>query len=702
MTRHIRLVGGRRADREQWVAQHLGPAILARCHRRLRGPYTGVDTVLAAVAPEAARRWPGLLEQHRFELLYGIPELEDVIGAAPRTLAADSPFRERTRFFSADLIRCVSQGIVTFLTAHAKRVLAAGELMPAVVFEEVHAAEPTTQEFIGLLLRRCAPEALRLVVSGDDTELLAELADEISAGTERAHCPAAPRPGHRRAPADLAAAYVAGHGTSDDPAEIDAYQRSAPELRARLHDEAADRLEPAAGPRLRVGAVAYHREHGSDPGGAGSLALAAAQTYCVETGFSAAVIDLGMRARAITDPVRDGRRYYDLTVQTANALVSFDRHDQSMDLYLELRGRYSLPKVHMMTSYAIAMLHTRFLPQRDHEAAIQWENNAASIASILPDPRERLVFGVFHDNALALIEMHRGNLRHALELVEAGQARLDAETGDSEWVLHRSQLRYNSARLKAALGESTAAYADFSTLIEQDPYYTDYLCERAKISRQAGDFTAALADYDRAAELAPPYPELYYNRGTAKAAVGDLDGALADFGYVLAMEPRDLDTRLSRAELLLAMADPGRAMADVQAGLSFSPGEPRLLCMKGTIHLECGDLSAAVAALDAALDGDPDYPAALLNRAVAHYRSGRSQRSVDDLTRTLAIVGADPDVLLNRGLAYLGVGQPGLALADFDQALELPGADVAELQRQRDACVAKPRPELEARVVGIR
>lgn len=689
MTRHIRLVGGHRADRERWVAQHLGPVIPARCHRRLRGPYTGVDTVLAAVAPEAARRWPTVLEQHRFELLYGIPELADVIGPGPQMLAEDSPFRERTRFFSADMIRCVSQGIVTFLTACAELAQRAGQPVPAVVFEEVHAAEPTTQEFIALLLRRCNPEVLRVIVSGDDTELPAELADEINTHTERVECRPAPRPRRRPAAAGLAAAYVAGHGTSDDPAEIDAYQRSAPELRARLHDEAADRLEPAAGPRLRVGALAYHREHGSDPSGAGSLALATAQLYCVQAGFSAAVIDLGMRARAVTDPFQEVMRFYDVTVQTANALVSLGRLDESMGLYLELRGRYTLPKVHMMTGYAIAMLHTRFLDRRDHEAAVQWENNAAAIASVLPDPRERLVFGVFHDNALALIEMHRGNLRRALELVEAGQARLDTEIGEGEWVLHRSQLRYNGARLRAALGETSAAYADFSALIEQDPYYTDYLCERAKISRQAGDFTAALADYDRAVELAPPYPELYYNRGTAKAAIGDTDGALADFGYVLAMEPRDLDTRLSRAELLLAMDEPGQAMADAATGLSHWPGEPRLLCMKGTIHLECGELAAAVAALDAALDGDPDYPAALLNRAVAHYRLGQSQRSVDDLTRTLAIVGVDPDVLLNRGLAHLAAGEPGLALADFGQALELPGADVAELRRHRDTCLAR-------------
>ncbi|HET9894344.1 MAG TPA: tetratricopeptide repeat protein [Streptosporangiaceae bacterium] len=687
MTRHIRLSGARRADREEWIARNIRQSLIVRCHQRLRGPYTGVDTVLGTVLPEAVRRWPELVELHRFEILYGMPELEEIIGPAPRTLASDAPFKERTRFFASDMIRCMNQGIASFLIAHSARMLAAGLPMRTLVFDEIHAAEPTTCELVALLMRRADPVALPLVVSGAAVTLPAELEAELSLRADSVICPPAGRSAVRRTPSELSSAYVAGHGTSDDPEEIDAYQRSDPRTRARLHDEQADRLEPDAGPGLRIGAIAYHREHGTDPATAGSVALAEAQQYCSEVGFSAAVVDLGMRCRAITDPVRDAKRYCDVTSQVATSLVPQGRLDESMSLYLELRRLYPLPKVHMTTSYAIAMLYTRFLQPRDHETAIEWQNNAAAIASILPDARERLVFGVFQDNALALIEMHRGNLRHALELVESGMARLDAEIGDDEWVLHRSQLLYNSARLKVALGDADAAYADFTTLIEMDPYYTDYLCERAKISRKAGDFDAALADYDRAVRLAPPFPELYYNRGTARTAVGDIEGALADYGYVLDMEPDDVDTRLSRAELLVAEGELAAAMADVEAGLSLRPAEPRLLCMKGTIALELGELGVALVSMDGAIALDPQYAAALLNRAVAHYRSGRSDLAVDDLTRTLKITGEDPDIMLNRGLAYLETGQADLALADVDRALALPGADVTELRRLREACL---------------
>jgi len=686
---HLHLLGDRKVDRSIWLAAHLSQALTVCCHRRLRGPYTGVDTLLKHVLPDAVTHWPELVEEHRLELLYGMPELAGIIGHAPRTLASESSFRERTRFFSSDMIRCMNQGIVTFLTGYARRLRDAGGGLPDVVFEDADTAEPTTQEFVALLLRRCPPELVRIVVSGGTGPLPGELEEELRASATRVHVPpASASPGLARSPAELAEAYVAGHGTSDDPAEIEAYLQANAAARARWHDEQADVLEAVAGPSLRAAALAWHREHGSDPSGAGAQALEAAQQYCVEAGFSQAVIDLGMRGRAVTDIEREPKRYCDFTSAVANALVPLGRLNEALQLYQELRGRFTLPKVHMTTSYAIAMLHTRFLTPRDHEAAMQWENNAAAIASTLPDERDRLVFGVFQDNALALIEMHRGHLHRALELVQAGLARLDATLKPGEWVLHRSQLLYNGARLKAALGDTEAARADFTTLIDMDPYYTDYLCERARLSRKAGDLQAALADYDRAVLLAPPFPELHFNRGTARAAAGDTEGAFADFRFVLEMEPRDLETRLSYAELLLGTGDIPAAMEQVCAGLVYAPGEPRLLCLQGVIHLERAEAEAALEVLDQAVARDPDYPAALLNRAVARHETGQSQRSAEDLTRLLDLIGEDPDVLLNRGIAYRAAGRPDLAQDDFDRAMGLPGADLDELRQQRMACRA--------------
>ncbi|WP_083976501.1 tetratricopeptide repeat protein [Kitasatospora azatica] len=698
MPGHRMIVGDSPAARLRPAGADGDLAVVARCHRRLRGPYTGVDTVLRAVLPEAARRWPELVEHHRVELLYGMPEFAELIGPAPRTLAGESSFKERTRFFGAGMIRCMSQGIVSFLLDYARRVRSCGELPAYLVFDEVDQAEPTTQEFIALLVRRADPAQLRVVVCAAPGELPEELAQVLARHTERIDAGPSDggdrgdgaHPGGRpRSAVELAEAYVLGDGTGSDPAELLAYQQADPELRARLHDLRADELEQASPSwGVRVGALAYHREHGSDRAGAGRLALLAAQRYCVEVGFSAAVIDLGLRGRLVTDPNVDQHDFWEFTHQAAAACIPVGRTVQSMELYLDVIQRFTDPKVHMMTSYSIAMLHTRFLQPRDHDLALRWQNNAVAIAGILPDPAERLTFSVFHDNGLALVEMHRGNLARSLELVESCMARLDAKLTDEQWRLHRSQLLYNRARLLTATGRLDEAFADYSTLIDLDPYYTDYLSERARIHRVRGDFAAALADYDRAVRLAPPFPELYYNRGTARAEAGDDKGALADFGYVLEMEPDDVDTRLARAEMLLESEEFDAAEADVAAGLALRPDEPRLLCMRGTVALQRGALTEAYQALSSALDLDPGYPAALINRAVVHYQQDRYQAAVQDLTATLGLIGDDPDVLLNRGIAYQAEGQLDLALADFDRALTLPGADVAELREQRERCGA--------------
>ncbi|MFD8418977.1 tetratricopeptide repeat protein [Streptomyces sp. NPDC059466] len=686
MTGHLRIVGDRRDDRLRAIAAHTGKALVVRCHQRLRGPYTGVDTVLRAVLPEAYRRWPDLVEEHRVALLYGMPELAHLIGPPPRTLADEAPYEERTRFFGAGWVRCMSQGIVGFLLEYARRIHDGTAF--EIAFEEAHAAEATAQELIALLLRRADPRLLRVVVSATGGPFPGELQDALADVTVLPVPRTAEQPVEDRTPDEWAAVHVDGDCTDDDPRALDGYRRADPRTRARLHDLRADSLERTATWGIRMGAVAHHREHGSDPAGAGRAALLAAQRHAVATGFSAAVVDLGLRGRGLTDPRSHEHDYWEFTREAAAACIPVGRLEQSLELYQSLLRRFTDPKIHMMTSYAIAMLHTRFLKPRDHELAVQWQHHAVAIAGILPDPAERLTYSVFHDNGLALVEMHRGNLHRALTLVESCITRLDERLDDDQWALHRSQLLYNRARLLVALGRPDEAHADYTRLIEIDPYYTDYLSERARISRDRGDFDAALADYDRAVRLAPPFPELYYNRGTARAQVGDHPGALADFALVLEMEPRDLDTRIARAELLLETGDLDAAETDTDTGLGLHPGELQLLCLKGTVLLHREQLDGALAAFDAALEKDPRYPAALINRAVAHFRQSRPGLAVADLTAALEAVGDDPDILLNRGIAHLAGDRPDLALRDFDQALALPDADTAELQEQRRLCAA--------------
>jgi tetratricopeptide (TPR) repeat protein len=489
-------------------------------------------------------------------------------------------------------------------------------------------------------------------------------------------------------PERLARAFVESDGTSDDPAELAAYQAADPVLRARLHDERADALTPGADRGLLLGAVPYHRELGSDPTGAGRAALRTALELCVAAGYSAATVDFGMRGRALCDPDADQEDYCHFTAKAASAMIAFGQVEECAQLYRELRRRYPLPRVQMTSSNALAILHTRFYVPRDHEAALELGNNARALAALEPDPVQAAYFQVYQDNGLALIEMHRGNLDRAYDLVNAGLHRLDRELPNDRYLVHRSQLLHNRARVLVGLGRWDEAYADFSRLIEWDPYYVEYHTDRGNLSRRRGDVDAAIADYDRAVTVAAPFPELFYNRSVLLQQVGRYDEALNDLNYLLEMEPDFLEGRIGRGSLHLEQGRPQAALTDARAALTDHPSDPRLWCLAGLAEQELGAPQRARDAYTAALATDPAYAPALVDRAVLAHEQGDPAGALDDLNAAVLLLGEDPDVLGNRGVAYTDLGRFDEALADFDRALAAPDSDRTELMIQRRRCMA--------------
>ncbi len=678
MTHHLLVTGPRRATRRTALrSDHY-----ASCHAHLGGPYAGVAEILRALARDAHARFPRLTEHHRIELLCAVPELSALIGAAPDTLVSSTPHDERTRFFGHSLIRAMSQGVVTFLIAYAR--LRAEPLTLAL--DDLDSAEPTTQELVAILLRRADPAVLCIAVGTAGKPLPAELA----AACERHAVPFIAPAAHEadaRGDEDRLRAYVDADGTSDDPGELAAYDAADADRRAQLHDARAEELEARADWSLRLGPIPYHRERGSDPMGAGRRALRLALERCVAVGYSAATVDYGMRGRALCDPVAHQEDYCHFSAKAASALVPLGRAAECDVIYRELRRRYPLPRVHMTCSYAIAMLCTRFLEPRDHDAALEWANNARALAELETDPVEAAYFQVFQDNGLALIAMHRGDLRRALELVGAGIERLERELPSDRYVVHRSQLLHNRARVLGALGRLDEAYEDFTRLIEWDPYYVEYHTDRANLSRRRGDLAAALDDYDRAVAVSPPLPELFYNRATVRAQAGLAGEALADLDHVLDMEPDMLHARAARGTLRLEHGDPAGAVADAEAGIEAHPRDAGLHCLLALGHQALGENAEARGAFDRALELDPGFVPALVNRAVLTYELGQPGASIEDLTRALELRGDDPDVLFNRGFVLQRTGDFAAAARDYMRALDLPGADRETLREHVAQCL---------------
>lgn len=686
-SRHLRITAASRPDSAGLVAALGLPPLLASAsaHRRLRGPYTAAGAVVRALVPDALHRMGGLVTRHDVEILAVAPELRGSVTCGRETLTSLAAPQERTRFYPRARATRVAHGLTEFLGSYLRqRAQGPG----TIVITDVDAADPTDGEWLAILLRRTDPALLRVVVAGRE-----RVPDALAACTEPVSAAVAPsaRPvWHEADPLSLATAFVNTECLSDDSRLREAYDALHPEQRAALHDARAAELEELGEPSLRLGAIPFHREHGCDPTAA-AAALRVALEHCVLVGCYDAVLELGERSFALLDWDTQPDECWLVTAKVTTALTALQRPDEAAQSYDEACARSALPSVHLQAAYGRAMLYTRFYdkPRQDHRKAKAWINTAIAISSLLPDEQQRAFNLTFHENGLALIEMHLGDAVEALRLVDAGLDRLDAKLGPHEQTLHRSVLRYNRAQLLAKLRRLDEAIAAYSEAIDADPHHSEYYLERAGLYRRAGRIADALADYGSAMWLSPPYPEPYYNRGDLALELGDAELALADFSYVLELDPQFLDAYVNRAGIRFEHGDLAAAAADVAAGLRLDPQQPHLHCLRGLIAQEQGRIDEARLALDTALRLDPSLIAALAARAALAFDTGDTQAAIEELTRALEI-SDDPALRANRSLAYERAGRWREAAEDCTAAIEaavMAGEEGdEELQVRRDRC----------------
>jgi hypothetical protein len=277
---------------------------------------------------------------------------------------------ERTRFYSRLRTLRIAHGLTEFLRDYATAI---GEPR-SLVIDHVDDADQTDAELVSVLLRRIDPGLLTLVIgtggapggpgaraerSGDPLYgALARHAHRLDAGQTAAPSSsprmAAPeRTGSDPAECDRrqAAAYVSADCIGDRPELKAAYLRLGPAERGLLHDARAAELTATGEFSLRLGAVPYHRERGSDPGGAGAEALRDALDYCIDMGFYEATVDLGRRGRALVDGQAEPDLWWTFTTKMTTSLAALGRAAEAERLYDEARASSASPAVHMQAAY---------------------------------------------------------------------------------------------------------------------------------------------------------------------------------------------------------------------------------------------------------------------------------------------------------------------------------------------------------------
>ncbi|MGR6915061.1 tetratricopeptide repeat protein [[Actinomadura] parvosata] len=393
-----------------------------------------------------------------------------------------------------------------------------------------------------------------------------------------------------------------------------------------------------------------------------------------DEGFHHAMAESGLevlRGLAYED---EPERWQRLLHRVASSLEAVGREEEARELYDRLRRLSTDPRHRATAAYATAMILVRHHDhaQRDPEQALAWINEAVTITSLLPDPRERAFHLGFDLNGKALVEVRRGRRDAAMELV-ARAVELAGALGE-EHPVHRLVLYANRAQLQAMAGQPEAALADYTRAIEIDPGYPDYYLDRGNLLHELGRDEEALADYETVMRLSPPFPEAYYNRSEVRYAAGDLEGARADLDHTLELDPEFAPAYVNRCGLHVAAGDYPRARQDVERGLELAPRDPYLLCVLGQVELAEERYPEARMAFDEALELDPELVAAWAGRAELAFERGDHEGALGDLTRALKLAET-AELLFNRSLAYQAAGLPGQAREDLLRAVELAPED---------------------------
>src|SRR5450756_1528639 len=238
-----------------------------RCHRRLRGPYTGAGALLRLVVPELLAIDSERVAARAMEIVTMAPELAPIVPAPPQTLTNLANPAERTRFYPAGRTLRLSHGAAELLMDWA-RLLHPGGV--AIAFADLDDADPSDRGFVSVLLRRCDPSLLSVIVeAGSADDALGQALARYARQATRQPQPQQDPP----AGVDLAQLFIDSDGTSKDPAVCEAYEGLPAGERASRHTARAEALAVLGEPSLRLGAIPYHLEHGIDPVGAGGAAL---------------------------------------------------------------------------------------------------------------------------------------------------------------------------------------------------------------------------------------------------------------------------------------------------------------------------------------------------------------------------------------------------------------------------------------------
>ncbi|HEX8430167.1 MAG TPA: tetratricopeptide repeat protein, partial [Longimicrobium sp.] len=257
---------------------------------------------------------------------------------------------------------------------------------------------------------------------------------------------------------------------------------------------------------------------------------------------------------------------------TYSALQLWDRAYELVMTEGLTEGKLVDPYDRARAYYMMAMLHVRFLPERNIPEGERCLDLALEELEKADIPAERKHFlSVFFLNGLALVRTRQGRADEAVGLTQGGFNRLNEELPPERHRLHRSVLLYNAAQVYANTGALEEAVKSYTAAMEMDPGYSEYYNERGNAYLKMRRLAEAEADYQHAIECSPPYAEVWMNLGQCLSMMRRFDEAVTAYGVAIDLDPRFHLALVGHAQALNALGRRPEAIASYDAAIAVDP-----------------------------------------------------------------------------------------------------------------------------------
>jgi tetratricopeptide (TPR) repeat protein len=270
---------------------------------------------------------------------------------------------------------------------------------------------------------------------------------------------------------------------------------------------------------------------------------------------------------------------------------------------------------------------------------------------------------------------------------------------------------YNQGLEKAKQKDYAGAIADFTQVLQADPYFTTAYIKRGLAYFNSGATLQAVSDYTQALKLDDQNAEAYYFRALARLTLKNLPSSLEDveksislnFNYAAAYDLRGIIKRKEgfiqeaianfkkAAELYLEQKDAENCRLCLDKIKQIQPKEPPkpqtsvlpkqpIITTSGYFlqllnKAEQGDIQSAMADINWILQTDAQDAQAYCCRGVVRYKMGNYREAIADFNQALQLKFADAIVYRNRGKARFQLGDHHGALADFSQVIKMQPED---------------------------